>query len=89
MTDNFLLEYRIQHTLHGSFHIFDCLIDDSVQTKIYTFLLSKLFCCCIRTNVKSDDDRVRCSCKTYVRFIDSTNTAMDYFYNYFFVGKLC
>ena len=58
MTDNFLLKYRIKHTLHGSFYIFDCLINNSIQTKIYTFLLSKLFCGCIRTDIKADNDRI-------------------------------
>ena len=37
MTDHLLFEDRIQHTLHGSFHIFDSIINDTVQTKIYTF----------------------------------------------------
>ena len=58
MADYLLLEYRIQHTLHGSFHVLNCLVDNTVQTKIYAFLLCQLFRCGIRTNVESDDDRI-------------------------------
>ena len=58
MADYLLLEYRIQHTLHGSFHILNCLVDNLVQTKVYALLLSKLLRCGIRTYVKSDDDGI-------------------------------
>lgn len=39
MTDNLLLVYGIQHTLHGSFHILDSLVDDLVQTYIHALSL--------------------------------------------------
>ena len=89
MTDNFLFKYRIKHTLHSCFHILDCLIDNLIQTKVYALLICQLFCHCIRTNVKSDDDRIGCSCQRYVGFVDCTNTAVDHTNDNFFVGQFC
>ena len=43
MTYYLLLVDRIKHTLHSSFHIFDCLINNFVKTKIYALLISQLF----------------------------------------------
>ena len=88
MTDNLLLVYGIQHTLHGSFHIFDCLIDDTVQTQVYTFLFCGCFCCCVRTNVETDDDRVGGGSQCYVRFVDSTYTTMDDLNDNFIIRQL-
>ena len=57
MTDHLLLVNRIQHTLHGSFDIFDCLIDYSVKSDIYAFSFRNGLRHGIRTYIKSDDDR--------------------------------
>ena len=32
-----LLEYRIQHPLHGGLHVLDRIVDDAVQTDIHAF----------------------------------------------------
>ena len=68
-------------------HIFDCLINNFVKTKIYAFLICKLFCHRIRTNVKSDDDRIGSCCQRYVGFIDCAYTAVDHTNNNLFIRK--
>ena len=88
MTDDFLFEYRIKHTLHCCLYILDCLINNFIKTEIHTFLICKLFCHRIRTNIKADDDRIGGCSKGYVRFIDCTNATVDHTYNNFFIGKL-
>ena len=39
VADDLLLEDRIQHTLHGSLHILDGIVDDTVQTQVYALPL--------------------------------------------------
>ena len=88
MTDNLLLVYGIQHTLHGSFHILDSLVDDLVQTYIHALSLCGCLGSRIGTNVESDDDCVGRTCQRYVGLIDGTYAAVDTFNYYFFVGQL-
>mgnify|MGYP006998789392 CR=1 FL=1 len=88
MTDHLLLEYRIQHTLHSSFYIFDGLVDDLVQTYIYFLTLCNGFCSCIRTYIETNDDGIGSRSQGNVRLIDSTNAAVDYLYYYFFIRQL-
>ena len=42
----------------------------------------------VRSNVESDDDRIGCGCKADIGLVDGTDTAVDYFYYYLFVGQL-
>ena len=88
MTDHLLLEYRIQHTLHSSFYIFDGLVDDLVQTYIYFLTLCNGFCSCIRTYIETNDDGIGSRSQGNVRLIDSTNAAVDYLYYYLFIRQL-
>ena len=87
MSDDFFLKYRIEHTLHGCFHIFDSLVNDSVQTQIYTFLLCDCFCSCIRSYIEPDNDRIGCRSQSYVRLIDCTYTTVNDLNNYFFIRQ--
>ena len=88
MTDHLLLVYGIQHTLHGSFDIFDGLVDDLVQTYIHALSLCGCLGSRIGTDVESDDDRVGRTCQGYVGLVDGTYAAVDTFYDYFFIGQL-
>ena len=54
----FFLKYRVKHSLHRCLYIFNCIVDNTVQTDIYTFTVCCFFCSCIRTYIKSDDDRI-------------------------------
>ena len=87
MTDNFLLKYRIKHTLHGSLYILDRIVNNLVQTDIYTLIVCGNFCNRVRTDIKSDDDRIGCGSKNNIRFVDCADTTMDHFYNHFFIGQ--
>ena len=87
MTDYLLLEYRIQHTLHSSFHILDCIVDNLVETDIYTLIICSNLGNRIRTNVKSNDDCIGSGCKDNIGLVDCTNTTVDYLNNNFFVGQ--
>ena len=44
--------------------------DDFVETDIYVFFICSQFCSRIRTDVKSDDDRICCRCKVDIRLDD-------------------
>ena len=88
MTDHLLLIDRIQHTLHGSFDIFDGLVDDLVQTYIHALSLCGCLGSRIGTDIESDDDRIGRTCQRYVGLIDGTYAAVDTFYYYFFIGQL-
>ena len=88
MTDDLLLVYGIQHTLHGSFHIFDGLVNDLVQTYIHALSLCGCLGRRIGTNVESDDNRVGRTCQRHVGLIDGTYAAVNTFYYYLVVGQL-
>ena len=88
MTDHLFLKYRIQHTLHSSFYVFNRLIDNFIQTYIYLLTLCNGFCSRIRTYIKTNDDRIGSRSQGNVRFIDGTNTTMDHLYYYFFIRQL-
>ena len=87
MTGYLLLVYRIQHTLHGSLYVLDCLIDHAVQTHVDFLAVRDGFRLSIRTDVETDDDRVGCGCKCHVGLVDRTNTTVDDLDNNFLVGK--
>ena len=87
MTGYLLLVYRIQHTLHGSLYVLDCLIDHAVQTHVDFLAVCDGFRLSVRTNVETDDDRVGCGCKCHVGLVDRTNTTVDDLDNNFLVGK--
>ena len=78
MTDHLLLEYRIQHALHGCLDILDSLVDDTVQTQVYLLAVCDGFCGSVRTYIKADDDRVGSGCQRYIRLIDGTYAAVDH-----------
>ena len=87
MTDHLFLEYRIQHTLHGSLYILDRLIDDAVQTHVDFLAVRDGLRLCVRTNVETDNDRIGSGCKCNVGLVDRANAAVDDFDNNFLVGK--
>ena len=87
MTDDLLFKYRIQHTLHSSFNILDCLIDDTIQTQVNLFTLCNRLRGHIRSYVEADNNRIGCRCQRYIGLIDRTNTTMNNFDYYFFVGQ--
>src|SRR5699024_4613486 len=58
VSEDLLLEYRIQHALHGSLHVFDGIVDHAVKPYIHALALCDVFCSRIRTHVESDDDRI-------------------------------
>ena len=62
MADNLLLKYRIQHTLHRSLYVLNCLVNDTIQSDIYFFTFCNGFCSCIWSYIKSDDDGIGCRC---------------------------
>ena len=88
MTDDLLLEDRIQHALHGCLDILDGLINNLVKTNVYALSLGRCLCHGIRTNVKSNDDRVGCTCQNNVGLVDRTYAAMDTLNDNLFVGEL-
>ena len=88
MADNLLFKDRIQHALHGRFHILDCLIDYLVQSHIHFLALCYGLRRHIRSYVKADDDGVGSRCQRYVGFVDGANAAVDYLYHNFFIGQL-
>ena len=87
MSDNLFLEYRIQHTFHSCLYVLDGLINNSIQTKVYSLLLCNRFCSSIWPYVKSDNDRIRCACQRYIRFIDGTYASVDHLYYHFLVRQ--
>ena len=88
MADDLFFVNGIQHTLHGSFHVFDRLVNNLIQTDIYPFRLRSRLCCRIRTNVEADDDRVGSARQRNVGLVDRAYAAVDTFDNDFLVGKL-
>ena len=87
MTDDLFLINRIQHTLHGSFHILNGLIDDSVKTEIYALLFSDGFCCSVRSYIKSDNDCIGSTGQRHIGLVNSTYASVDHFDYHFFVGQ--
>ena len=87
MTDHLLLEYRIQHTLHGCLNILDGLVNDAVQTQVNLLAVCDGLRSSVRTYVKSDDDRIGSGCQGYIGFVDSTNTTMDHLDYNLLVGQ--
>ena len=87
MTGYLLLVYRIQHTLHGSLYILDCLVDHAVQTHIDFLAVRNGFRLSVRANVETDDDRIGSGCKCNIGLVDRANTAVDDLDNNFLVGK--
>ena len=87
MAQHLLFEYRIQHTLHGRFHIFDGIVDDPVQTDIHAFPLRGLLGRRIRTHIESDDDGVGSGCQADVRLVDGAYAAVDDLDYHFVVGQ--
>ena len=88
MTENLFLEYRIEHPLHSGFHVFDGIVDDTVQTDVYVLSLRSLLCRRVRTHVKSDDNGIGCGCQRDIGLVNSSDAAMNNLNNNFFVGKL-
>ena len=87
MTEHLLLEDRVEHSLHCRLYILDGIVDDLVEPHIDVLLVR---CCLrhrVRTNVESDDDRIGCGCKADIGLVDGTDTAVNYFYYYLFVGQ--
>ena len=88
MADNLFLEYRIQHALHGCFHILDGLIDNLVQTDIHFFPLCNGFCGCVRSYVKADNDGIGCRSQGNVGFVDGAYAAVNHLHHNLLVGEL-
>ena len=77
MADDLLFEYRIKHSLHCALDIFDRLIDDVIASDIDVLCFCLALCLGIGLNVESDDDRIGCTRKVDIRFIDRTYAAVD------------
>ena len=88
MADNLFLEYRIQHALHGCFHILDGLIDNLVQTDIHLLALRNGLGCCIRTDVEADDDCVGRGCQGNIGFVDGAYAAVNHLHHNLLIGEL-
>ena len=88
MADDLLLKYGIQHALHGSFHILDGLINDSVQPYIYTFTFSRGLRSGIRPYIESDNDGIGSTCQRHVGLVDGAHAAVDTLDHNLLVGKL-
>ena len=88
MTDDLLLEDWIKHTLHRTFDILNRIVNDTIQTDINLLTLCNFLRLIVRTNIKSNDDRITCRSKNYITLIDCTNTGVDTFNCHFLVGKL-
>ena len=82
---NFFFVFRIQHSLHGVFHVVDYIVDNSVESDLDVFSVGKGLNGGGRSYVESDDDRTRGSCQHYVGFGHSTYARMNYLYSYVFI----
>ena len=76
-----------QHTFHRSLNIFNCFINNAIQVKVNAVTFCIFFRNRVRTDIKADDNCIRSTCKHYVRFADSTNTAMNDSYAHFIVTQ--
>ena len=88
MSDHLFLKDRIQHSLHSCFHILDRLIDYAVQPHIYLLPVSDGLGRRVRTDVKSDNDRVGSGGQRYVGLVDGSHAAVDHLDHDLLVGQL-
>ncbi|MNV57704.1 hypothetical protein D3C71_1500480 [compost metagenome] len=77
VTDNVLFIDRIKHTLHCTFDFLDYIVDDVMETNIYFFLFSSCLGLSVRTNVKANNNSIRCCCKCNIGFRNGTSTAVN------------
>ena len=88
MSDDLLLIYRLEHSLHGALYICNCIVDDLVQTDVNTFMISNTLCHIIRLDIESDNDCIRCSCEVHIRLGNCTYTAVNNLYDYLIISQL-
>ena len=88
MTDNLLLKYGIEHTLHGSLYIINCLVDNLVETNVNAFSFGCILCSCINTYIETDYYGIGSCGKAYIRFINSAYATMNTLNKYFLIGQL-
>src|SRR5690606_31493046 len=62
-----LFKLGCQHTFHRRFDLFDSIVDDGVKTYIDLLILRKFSSTLCRSDLESDDDRVRSRCQQYIR----------------------
>ena len=66
VSDNLLLVNRIKHTLHGRLNIFDCLIDDPIQSHIHSLTFGSCLGGCIGTDIETDNNCIGGTCQGYI-----------------------
>ena len=88
MSDDTLFVDRLQHALHGSFHVVNGLIDDLVQTHIQLLAVHNGLGRRIRADVESDDDGTGSGSQARIGLGDGTDAAVDNLDGHFFVGQL-
>ena len=77
MTDNLFFVYWVKKTLHSCCNIFNSIVNYSVKSYINLLFFSNILSRWFWTNIETDYNGIRCTCKHYVRFCNSTYTTMD------------
>ena len=80
MSDDLLLIYRLEHSLHCTLYICYSIVDDLV--------ISNALCDIVRLDIEPDDDGIGCCSQVYIRLGDRTDSAVDDLYHHLVIRQL-